>query len=82
MITLSENFRAMFYTPFYAAHATGAYEAERVEIRLRESPDPARIRSLVQRAADILAFEAQAGPLFRVYTTTCVGRKTRFFSLR
>ena len=32
----------------------------------RESPDPARIRSLVQRAADILAFEAQAGPLFRV----------------
>jgi predicted TIM-barrel enzyme len=32
----------------------------------REAPDPARIRSLVQRAADILAFEAQAGPLFRV----------------
>jgi predicted TIM-barrel enzyme len=32
----------------------------------RDSPDPARIRSLVQRAADILAFEAQAGPLFRV----------------
>ena len=25
MITLSENFRALFYTPFYAAHATGAY---------------------------------------------------------
>ena len=32
----------------------------------REAPDPARIRSLVQRAADILAFEAQAGPMFRV----------------
>jgi len=32
----------------------------------REAPDPGRIRSLVQRAADILAFEAQAGPLFRV----------------
>jgi NitT/TauT family transport system substrate-binding protein len=42
MITLSENFRALFYTPFYAAHAIGAYEAEKVEVRLRESPDPAR----------------------------------------
>jgi NitT/TauT family transport system substrate-binding protein len=42
MITLSENFRALFYTPFYAAHATGAYEAEKVEVQLRGSPDPAR----------------------------------------
>ena len=42
MITLSENFRALFYTPFYAAHAIGAYEAEQVEVRLRELPDPAR----------------------------------------
>jgi NitT/TauT family transport system substrate-binding protein len=42
MITLSENFRALFYTPFYAAHAIGAYDAEKVEVRLRDSPDPAR----------------------------------------
>ena len=42
MITLSENFRALFYTPFYAAHAIGAYEAEKVDVRLRDSPDPAR----------------------------------------
>ena len=42
MITLSENFRALFYTPFYAAHAIGAYEAEHVDVRLRNSPDPAR----------------------------------------
>jgi NitT/TauT family transport system substrate-binding protein len=41
MITLSENFRALFYTPFYAAHAIGAYEAEKVGVRLRDSPDPA-----------------------------------------
>jgi NitT/TauT family transport system substrate-binding protein len=41
MITLSENFRALFYTPFYAAHAIGAYEAEKVDVRLRNSPDPA-----------------------------------------
>lgn len=42
MITLSENFRALFYTPFYAAHAIGAYEAEKVEVELRNSPDPSR----------------------------------------
>jgi NitT/TauT family transport system substrate-binding protein len=42
MITLSENFRALFYTPFYAAHAIGAYEAEKVEVRLRDSPEPFR----------------------------------------
>ena len=42
MITLSENFRALFYTPFYAAHAIGAYEAESVDVQLRNSPDPAR----------------------------------------
>jgi len=42
MITLSENFRALVYTPFYAAHAIGAYETEQVEVQLRNSPDPAR----------------------------------------
>jgi len=45
MITLSENFRALFYTPFYAAHAIGAYEAEKVEVQLRDSPDPSRTAS-------------------------------------
>ena len=40
MITLSENFRALFYTPFYAAHAIGAYAAENVDVQLRNSPDP------------------------------------------
>ncbi len=40
-ITLSENFRALFYAPFYAAHAIGAYQAEKVDVRLRDSPDPA-----------------------------------------
>lgn len=41
MIVLSENFRALFYTPFYAAHAIGAYAAEQVAVDLRASPDPA-----------------------------------------
>ncbi len=42
MITLSENFRALFYTPFYAAHATGAYAREGVDVTFRLSSDPAR----------------------------------------
>ena len=42
MITLSENFRALFYTPFYAAHATGAYAKEGVEVDFRLSSDPSR----------------------------------------
>lgn len=42
MIVLSENFRALFYTPFYAAHAIGAYAAENVAVDLRASPEPTR----------------------------------------
>src|ERR1700752_387776 len=37
-ITLIENFRAAFYAPFYAAHASGAYEAEGLDVRLETSP--------------------------------------------
>ena len=42
MIRLSENFRALFYTPFYAAHAIGAYATEGVAVDLISSLDPAR----------------------------------------
>jgi NitT/TauT family transport system substrate-binding protein len=65
MITLSENFRALFYTPFYAAHAIGAYEAEKVAVQLRNSPDPART------AADLRAGRIDVmwgGPLRVVLT--------------
>lgn len=41
-IRLSENFRALFYAPFYAAHAIGAYQAEGVDVELLSSLDPAR----------------------------------------
>jgi NitT/TauT family transport system substrate-binding protein len=40
MIRLSENFRALFYAPFYAAHATGAFKAACVEVELVPSPSP------------------------------------------
>lgn len=39
-IVLSENFRALFYAPFYAAHASGAFERAGVEVELRPSSDP------------------------------------------
>lgn len=40
-LVISENFRALFYAPFYAAHAIGAYAAEGVDVQLRPSPSPA-----------------------------------------
>jgi NitT/TauT family transport system substrate-binding protein len=60
MILLSENFRALFYTPFYAAHAIGAYAAENVAVEFRASLDPART------AADLRAGQIDVmwgGPL-------------------
>lgn len=39
-ITLSENFRALFYAPFYAAQATGAFMASGVEVAMIPSPSP------------------------------------------
>lgn len=36
-VTLIENFRAVFYSPFYAAIALGAYGAEGVDVRLETS---------------------------------------------
>jgi len=38
-IVLFETFRAPFYTPYYLAHALGAYEAEGVDVQLGTSPD-------------------------------------------
>ena len=40
--TLIENFRAVFYTPFYAAFALKAYEAEGLEVQRVMSTSPAK----------------------------------------
>ena len=59
-IVLCENFRALFYAPFYAAQAIGAYAAEGVAVELRSSPDP------VATATALLAGEVDVmwgGPL-------------------
>lgn len=41
VITLIENFRAVFYAPFYAAVALGAYRQEGLEVVIKTSTDPA-----------------------------------------
>lgn len=40
-IRLSENFRAVFYAPFYATVALGHFAREGVDVELIESPSPA-----------------------------------------
>ena len=39
-IRLTENFRALFYAPFYAAKAIGAFDRAGVDVAFRASPDP------------------------------------------
>ncbi len=59
-ITLFENLRAVFYAPFYAAHARGAYQAEGVQVAIVTSPTPAvTASSLLDGAADV----AWGGPM-------------------
>ena len=71
-IVLSENFRALFYAPFYAAHAIGAYAAASVEVSLESSPDPAATsRALRAGKIDVM----WGGPL-RVLITHDTDRDT------
>ena len=54
-IRLIENFRALFYAPFYAARLIGAYEAEGVEVEHLASPDPEHTAaSLADGSADVM----------------------------
>ena len=54
-VVLYENFRALFYAPFYAAHAIGAYTAEGADVTLCASPDPASTAAaLGAGAADVM----------------------------
>ncbi len=63
-IALSENFRALFYAPFYAAQATGAFRDAGVEVVLKPSPSPpAAAQALRSGQVDVM----WGGPL-RVMT--------------
>jgi len=53
-VKLSENFRAVFYAPFYATHALGFYTSEGVEVELLNSPAPAAAAAgLLEGSIDI-----------------------------
>jgi NitT/TauT family transport system substrate-binding protein len=55
MIRLSENFRALFYAPFYAAQATGAFAQADVEVELLASAHPtAAVKALRAGEVDVM----------------------------
>lgn len=54
-LKLFENYRFVLYAPFYAAHATGAYDAEGIEVELLPSPGPGRAEAaLLAGEADVM----------------------------
>jgi len=59
-ITLIENFRALFYTPFYAAMSLRAFEAEGVDVAIRMSPDPTQTLLQLSSGADTVSW---GGPM-------------------
>ena len=60
LIRLAENFRAVFYAPFYATEALGFYAAEGVELQLLDSPAPGTaIAGMVSGDIDV----TWAGPM-------------------
>src|SRR5262249_8662200 len=53
-IRLKENFRAIFYAPFYAAHALGLFAKEGVEVALISSSAPGDgVSALLDGTADV-----------------------------
>src|SRR5882762_509688 len=59
-LRLYENYRFVLYTPFYAAHAIGAYAAEGVTVELLPSPGAGLAeQALVDGTTDVIS----AGPM-------------------
>jgi NitT/TauT family transport system substrate-binding protein len=59
-LTLMENFRAVFYTPFYAAFALKAYEAEGLEVQRVMSTHPAETAQALRNGRGDVAW---GGPI-------------------
>jgi NitT/TauT family transport system substrate-binding protein len=54
-LKLFENYRFVLYAPFYAAHTTGAYDAEGLEVELLPSPGPGKTEAaLLAGEADVM----------------------------
>ncbi len=63
-LTLFEPFRAVFYTPFYAAHALDAYRAEDVDVQLVTAGAEATVSGLIDGSTDV----TWGGPMRIQYT--------------
>lgn len=63
-LTLFEPFRAVFYTPFYAAHALDAYGAEGVDVRMVTSGAEVTVSGLISGDTDV----TWGGPMRIQYT--------------
>ena len=59
-IVLIENFRAIFYAPFYAACSTGAYAAEGLEVELKVAAELGKALQAVTAGAGQVSW---GGPL-------------------
>lgn len=59
-MVLIENFRALFYAPFYAACALGAYEAEGLEVELKPAAELGRALQAVSAGSGQVSW---GGPL-------------------
>jgi NitT/TauT family transport system substrate-binding protein len=59
-LTLIENFRAVFYTPFYAAFALKAYEAEGLEVQRVMGTNPAETQQALRTGQGNVAW---GGPI-------------------
>ncbi|HSC96151.1 MAG TPA: ABC transporter substrate-binding protein [Burkholderiales bacterium] len=59
-VVLIENFRAVFYAPFYAACALGAYEAEGLEVELKPAAELGKALQAVSAGAGQVSW---GGPL-------------------
>ena len=54
-IRLHATLRSVFYAPFYAAHALGAYDAEGIEVVLSTAPEPDEApRALIDGRVDVV----------------------------
>ena len=61
-LRLYENYRFVLYTPFYAAHAIGAYAAEGVTVELLPSPGAGLAeQALLDGTADVIWGRPDAG---------------------
>jgi len=60
-VKLSENFRAVFYGPFYATHALGFYADEGVEVELLNSAAPAAAAAGLLDGSIDIAWAARCG---------------------